>query len=466
MLLTITTTHADATDLGYLLHKHPAKLQSIPLTVGKAHVFYPEATPERTTAALLLDVDPIDMVRGNKSFAGRGFSLGQYVNDRPYVASSFLSVAIAKTFSTALNGTCKQRPELVRQPLPLEAKIAVLPAPKGGEILIRKLFEPLGYTMEVERHALDPQFPEWGDSKYFTVRLSNHLRLSELLAHLYVLIPVLDNDKHYYISRAEIDKLLAKGAGWLDAHPEREQIVRRYLGNFGSLVRPALERLREGDSETDTDEATETPATNERRETLHQHRLRRVVETLKVTGAKTVLDLGCGEGKLMRLLLREKQFQRIVGTDVSYRELARAKERLHWDDLPPRQRERLDLFQSALTYRDARLTGFDAAALVEVIEHLDEDRLDAFERVVFEFAKPRHIVLTTPNAEYNARYEFLESGAMRHDDHRFEWTRAQFQNWANRTAAAHGYSVRFEPLGEVDPEVGAPSQMAVFELRP
>ncbi len=459
MLLTITTTHKNASDLGFLLHKHPDKLQTVDLAVGKAHVFYPESSEEKTTVALLLDIDPIDMVRGVRNLAGKGFSLGQYVNDRPYVASSFLSVALAKAFSTAMNGKCKNKPELVEVEMPFEAKIAVLPAPRGGALLIRKFFEPLGYQLAIERHVLDEQFTEWGDSKYYTVTITNTLKLKDLLSHLYVLMPALDNDKHYFVSHDEINKLLEKGKGWLENHPEKEQITKRYLINLNTLSRQALERLNEGDEQH---EEEVTSAQNEKKETLHQQRLKLVLEKLKATGAQNVIDLGCGEGKLIRMMLKEKQFQQITGMDISYVALTKCKERLHWEEMAPKQKERIDLFQGALTYKDKRLEGFEAATIVEVIEHMDENRLQAFERVVFEFAQPKSIILTTPNGEYNVLYENLEAGTMRHTDHRFEWSREAFQTWANRVAQNNNYRVQFIPIGEVDEKVGAPSQMAIF----
>ncbi|MEM6963430.1 MAG: 3' terminal RNA ribose 2'-O-methyltransferase Hen1 [Bacteroidota bacterium] len=460
MLLTITTTSKYANDLGFLLHKHPDKLQTVDLAIGKAHIFYPESNSEKTTAALLLDIDPIDMVRGKRNSFGRGFSLGQYVNDRPYVASSFLSVALAKAFSTAMNGRCKNRPELVDVKMPFAVKIAVLPVPKGGELLIRKLFEPLGYSLEIERHQLDEKFTAWGDSKYYTVKLQNKVKLKDLLSHLYVLIPALDNDKHYFVSQNEIDKLLDKGKGWLEDHPEKEQITKRYLINLRSLARQALERLSERD---ETQEKALTVEEKEKKETLHQKRLKLVLEKLKETGAKKVIDMGCGEGKLIRMMLKDKQFQKITGMDISHTELTKCKERLHWDEMAPKQKERIKLFQGALTYKDKRLENFDAAAIVEVIEHLDEDRLKSFERVVFEFAKPKYVILTTPNGEYNVMFENMEMGTMRHTDHRFEWSRQEFQNWANQVAQNNNYAVQFAPIGDEDENVGAPSQMAIFK---
>ena len=145
MLLTLTTTHNPATDLGYLLHKNPAKLHSFELSFGKAHVFYPEATSERCTAALLLDVDPVGLVRGKRG-QHEGGTLDQYVNDRPYVLSSFLSVAMGRAFGTAMSGRSKGRQELADQAMPLTANLTVV-ACRAGEGLIRELFEPLGYSV-------------------------------------------------------------------------------------------------------------------------------------------------------------------------------------------------------------------------------------------------------------------------------------------------------------------------------
>ncbi len=463
MLLTITTTHKPATDLGFLLHKHPDKFQSVDLSMGKAHIFYPESSEDKTTVALLLDIDPIDMVRGARNLSGKGFSLGQYVNDRPYVASSFMSVAIAKAFSTAMNGKCSKKPELVETKMPLEVKISVLPAPKGGEILIRKLFEPLGYQVKLQRHILDEKFTNWGYSKYFTLELYNTITTQELLSHIYVLIPALDNDKHYFVSQDEIDKLLEKGKGWLSNHPEKEQITRRYLRNINSLSRQALERLNEGE-EIEEIEEEENTEVQKCKETLNQKRLALVLEQLKKSEAEKVIDLGCGEGKLLRMLLQDKQFKEIAGMDVSERELSKAKDRLHWDEIAPKQKERIKLFQGALTYKDKRLEGYGAAAIIEVIEHLEENRLQAFERVVFEFAQPKTVILTTPNREYNVMFENMKVGSMRHTDHRFEWTRKEFESWAKGVAERNNYQVEFLPVGEVEEKVGAPSQMGIFTI--
>ena len=457
MLLTITSTTPPATDLGYLLHKNPSRVQTFELKFGRAHVLYPEASTERCTAALLLDIDPVHLVRGPHG------PLDQYVNDRPYVASSFLSVALAQIYGNALNGQSKERQELAETRLPLTAKVAVIQC-RGGEAILRRLFEPLGYTVLAEGHPLDENFPAWGDSEYFTVTLTGNLRLSELLTHLYVLIPVLDTEKHYWIGTDEVEKLLQRGEGWLSKHPDRELITRRYL-KHRHLVRSALIQLAEED--TPDPEAIEEAHAREEAEiertiSLHEQRLGTVMAVLKNSGATSVLDLGCGEGRLLQLLLADKSFSRITGMDVSYRALEVAADHLHLENLPPMQKARINLIQGSLTYRDQRLSGYEAAAVVEVIEHLDPSRLAAFERVLFEVAQPRLVVMTTPNAEYNVKFSTLPAGKLRHKDHRFEWTREEFQRWANDVAGRFGYTVRFLPIGPEDPILGAPSQMGVF----
>lgn len=465
MLLTLTTTHKPATDLGHLLRKHPAKVHSFNLSFGRAQVFYPEATENRCKVAFLLEVDPVGLVRNRRGPSGEGFSLEQYVNDRPYVASSFLSVAIADVFSSALAGNSKERPELAKTPIPLEATVSVLRC-RGGEVFLRKLFEPLGYGVSVQQHPLDEKFPEWGESSYFTVKLTGSLLVSQLLSHLYVLIPVLDNDKHYWVGDDEVEKLIRHGQGWLESHPEKEAITRRYLKHQRSLVDDALARLTD-ETDLEPEDAvlgkTQPEAQIEKTISLNEQRLGSVLAALKQTGCKRVLDLGCGEGRLLQALLKERQFEEIAGMDVSHRALEYAAERLHLDRLPPMQKQRIRLFQGSLMYRDKRLEGFEAAAVIEVIEPLDPPRLAAFERVLFEFARPATIVLTTPNSEYNVKWEGLVGGKLRHKDHRFEWTRAQFQAWAEAICQRFGYSVRFLPVGPEDISLGAPTQMGVFE---
>ncbi|MFN7625329.1 MAG: 3' terminal RNA ribose 2'-O-methyltransferase Hen1 [Pirellula sp.] len=539
MLLTIDVTSEQAPQLSYLLHKHPDRVQSFEMSFGAAHVFYPVVEQDRCVACLLLEVDPVSMVRGKSRDSS--FLLEQYVNDRPFTASSFMSVALSQVFGTALAGRCRELPELVEESFELTATLDTL-AVRGDVAMVPRLFEPLGYSVTAEGRLLDPEFPEWGQSPYYRVVLRGKKTIAELLAHLYVLIPVFDNVKHYFVGPDEIEKLLAKGAGWLETHPEKIEITRRYLRHRPGLVRDALARLSDEEvrSELDMDSdsqdtelidaesissdpissdqitsaliasaliasapiasapiasasiadgtaATSTAATSTGKSmhgsvdpqrdrassespentifrSLNQQRYDAVIDAIRRSGAKSVLDLGCGEGKLLKLLLEERQLERIVGMDVSIRSLEIASRRLRLARLTERQRSRIELIHGSLIYRDKRLNGYDAATVVEVIEHLDPDRLVALERVVFQFARPKTVVVTTPNQEYNSLWESLPSGVFRHADHRFEWSRIQFQDWAESICNRYGYRVRLLPVGPVDTDRGSPTQMGVFEI--
>lgn len=443
-------------DLGFLLHKHPEHLHERSVSAGKVSIFYPEVGDARTTAVLHLDIDPVALVRGKSKHADG--LLDQYVNDRPYVANSFLSVALGRSYGQSMSGKSKERQELADKPLPFEARVVPVAASGGAEV-INEVFAPLGYS--VNTTALDAN----GIREVHDLRLSGEVRLADLLKHLYVLVPVLDNAKHWWIDKEEVEKLLAKGEGWLADHPAKELITRRALKHRRSLVYDALERLAEEaveDADEDDAGAPEPEAELEKPIRLHDLRLDTVADVLKTAGAGSVLDLGCGEGKLIRRLIKERGIDRIVGVDPSVRTLETAKRRLHLDQAGDRMRERVQLQMGSLTYGDRRWQGFDAATLVEVIEHIDPPRLSALELSLFGDAKPRLVVVTTPNREYNVLFEGMADGATRHADHRFEWTRAEFETWGARIAEHYGYGVEFESLGPVDETHGAPSQMAVF----
>lgn len=454
MLLTITTTHKPATDIGFLLHKNPDKVHTFSCSFGLVYLFYPEATEDRCTVALLLDINPVNLSRKEKG-NDQGFALKPYVNDRAYVASSFMSVAFIKLFSTLFSGRSKHRQELVEQDFPLEVTVDVLPC-RGGSDLLRRLFEPLGYELKITEHALDDHFPEWGKSPYYSVTFRRICPLREFLIHLYVLIPVLDDDKHYWISDDECEKLLRYGKGWLEKHPEKELIASRYLRKFRSLVNQALEQLTDGEEPE--------PAAQElsAKTNLTKARYAWVLECLKKQNASQVLDLGCGEGKLIGALFDDASFQKITGCDVSTRALGEAKRLLKWDKLSDLKKKKISLIQGALTYKDDRFVGYDAATLVEVIEHLDDVRLETLKQVVFAHARPGCVIITTPNAEYNVLFDELKAGGFRHSDHRFEWTRDQFQQWALACAQQFGYDVTFDGIGDEDKQYGFPTQAGVF----
>jgi 3' terminal RNA ribose 2'-O-methyltransferase Hen1 len=311
--------------------------------------------------------------------------------------------------------------------------------------------------------------------------MSGTLRLADALNQLYVLLPVFDDAKHYWVAPDEVDKLVRAGAGWLAEHPERALIARRYLAHSWALTAEAAQRLdalraAEGSATPDTVDidlaaateedaelplAVQEPEQGDERVPLAEQRRRAVRAELGRSGAARVLDLGCGAGALLSDLVKEKRYTQLVGVDVSSQALTMASRRLRLDRAPERQKGRVSLLQSALTYLDDRLVGFDAAVLMEVIEHLDEPRLPALAASVFGHARPSTVIVTTPNVEYNVRYEGM-SQPMRHHDHRFEWTRAQFTAWCERVAQAYGYTVRVTGVGEADPELGSPTQLATF----
>ncbi|MFC5679135.1 3' terminal RNA ribose 2'-O-methyltransferase Hen1 [Aeromicrobium endophyticum] len=461
MLLTISAGRSavleDPTDLGFLLHKHPGRAQRFDVYGGTAHVFYPEVDVDRCTAALLLEVDPVALVRG-RSGTNDGFALGQYVNDRPYVASSLLSVAMGKVFRSALNGQCRGHEELAGAALELSLH---LPAVPGDPDLLRRLFEPMGWEVSAGPIALDDTRPEWGDAPLVSLGLTGTMRLAEALNHLYVLLPVLDDAKHYWVGDDEVDKLVRAGSGWLAHHPERELVTHRYLAHQRALKDAAMQRLVELDDRP-VDEALDDEAVVAR--PLVRERHDAVLDAVARMRPSTIVDLGCGAGALLGSLLEMQGVARVIGTEVSALALTKAAKRLHVDRMTERQSDRLTLLLSSLQYEDDRLADIDVAILMEVVEHVDPDRLPAVTANVFGTMRPRHVVVTTPNAEHNVRYPALADGGFRHPDHRFEWTRAELADWATSVGQRYGYEVEVRPVGEADPEVGPPTHMAVFTL--
>lgn len=458
MLLTITYEGQNTQDLGYLLHKNPYRSQQFELNSGMAYVFYPEVSDERTTVALLLDINPIDLAKGKLGSKNGG--LFDYVNDRPYTASSFMSTAISRIFGTAMNGRCDKKQELADSPIKLTTCIHMI---QGKDEFARKIFEPLGYTVQTSKTILDSKFEEWGESPYINITISGTVKLSDLLNHIYVLIPVFDKQKHYYISEDEIDKLLSHGGEWLASHPARDEIVYRYFLMKKSYAHRAIDHLLE--SEPTDDETTDENVSEEVKErtiSLNTQRMEAVKNAVLESGATSVIDLGCGECRLTKILLNEKQIQKVTAADVSIHELEKAKTRLHYDTMQSYRKNKLTLMQASLTYRDKRFSGYDCACVIEVIEHIEPLRIPAFERAVFEFAEPKTVVITTPNREYNENYEFLKADSLRHNDHRFEWTREEFRKWTEHICETFGYTVKISGIGDYDENHGTPTQMGVF----
>jgi len=445
-MLLIRTTYRLATDLGYLLHKHPGRMHVAEMPFGTARLLFTEASDESCAVAVIVEIDPIGLVRGSGTNGQ-----DQYVNDRPYVASSYLSSTLVEFFSTAMSGRSKERPDLAATAIPLEFQIPAIRC-RGGEGFLRSLFEPLGYTVSCE---------QLGDGNLYSVNLKAEIQIGEALLHLTVLVPVLDDAKHYFVDQTEIDKLFRRGASWLPSHPKSEEITRRYLKHQGRLTREALTRLAELDGFPEPEEEPEFIVRQDR-PNLHDARLDTVAAEIVASGASRILDLGCGEGKLIQRLMKCPQISEIVGVDISVQVLESAKRRLRLGEVMDKVHEKVRLVHGSLTYRDQALSGYDAAALVEVIEHLDAYRLESLGKVVFGEMAPKTVVVTTPNSEYNVLFPGLAAGKFRHPDHRFEWTRTQFNAWCEELGQRWGYRFRTEPVGPVFEDLGAPTQMAVF----
>jgi 3' terminal RNA ribose 2'-O-methyltransferase Hen1 len=467
VLVTLSTRGEAAPDLSHLLHKHPGRAQSFDLSVGTAHVFYPADTAEVCTAALLLEIDAVALAR-SKRYGADAQALSRYVNDRPYVSTSMLALAIGQVFRSAMAGKSESRPERAAAPMDLDVALTSVPSETDahGVGLATRLFAPLGWAVEETRRPLDDTRPEWGDARTVGLRLRGSVRLADALRQLTVLLPVLDDAKHYWVGDDEVGKLLRRGEGWLAEHPLRDLITTRSLAHQRSLVEDATSRLL-GLDETSAATAGGAAATSDRTEAaaetpLHRRRADAVLTALADTGASTVADVGCGEGALLRHLVADRTFTTVIGTDVAPRELERAERRLHLDEASDEQRARVRLLQSSVTYSDDRIAGLDAIVLMEVVEHVDPERLPALETSVFAAARPAAVVVTTPNAEHNVRFERLAAGRFRHSDHRFEWTRDEFRAWATAVGDRHGYTTEFRPVGDDDPEVGPPTQLALF----
>jgi 3' terminal RNA ribose 2'-O-methyltransferase Hen1 len=450
MFLTIATTHNPATDLGYLLHKHPGKMHSKISSQGINYCFFSEVSEERCKACLLMDIAPRHLFKSKLEARFNIVNYNPYVNVRPYLASSLMSVAIAEMFGTAMNGRSKERQSLADTQIPLEAEISVLSCQEGPEF-IKKLFEPLGYEVNIAPIMLDSQFADWGPSPYFYLKLKGTKRLSELLRQLYILIPVCDNFKHYWIDFAEQEKIVRMGEGWLPQHPMVSEITYRSLKHLKSLSQQALAQLLIGEANTGTEilgiENQSRPVR------LNEQRMQAVAGELIKCGVKTLIDLGCGEGRFLETLIGFNQFQKIKGMDVSIQVLERASLLLN--------KSKVELIHGSLNYLDARTQGFDACVLMEVIEHFDPLRLPEVAHNIFGFIKSPVVIVTTPNREFNSKFA---TGGLRHSDHRFEWSRTEFQRWCECIGAKYVYQFRISFIGEVDSVLGGSSQMGVFTL--
>ncbi len=448
MHLQITTTHRPATDLGYLLHKHPGKVNVADLSSGRTSMCFPRADAEACTFALSVEVDPVALVRD------RVGTTDAYVNDRPYAASSLLAHAIGRALGTARAGTCKARPDLVGVAMPFEVVVEGVGA--GDRRLDpATAFGCLGYSVTFEPYEVDARGLGTLRARSGRLTLAGTVSLADMLDHLCVLLPVLDGDIHAYVDEGAVDSMLARSGRWLAAHPCRERIVRTFTKRLPALGERAMAGLRTASGEPPV---TDGPGAPRR---LDDDRRDFVVSAVAASGARSLLDLGCGEGKLLLRLADMPAVRRVLGVDPSVRDVGRLRERLDRREVKVPHGIEVEVRFGTLALRDTRLAGFDAAVLSEVVEHVEPGRLEALERHLFGDAAPRTVVVTTPNHEFNVVWG-LPAGVLRHDDHRFEWDRAGFLAWVGKVEASYGYSATIHGIGDALPDLGHPTQAAVL----
>lgn len=463
MLINITVTGENAKALSYILWKNPDHIFDREFSSGHVVVFFSEYSNQKATASLLVLVDSVGMVR---SEWGRISS--SYVDHRPYAASSIASVALKEAYSSAFAGKSEtaEIDAVIKQKLPVEIELSSVWV-KGGVQSIHDFFEPLGYAVNAEKLLYESKWLK-SDSCVFNVTLTGMQTILDLLRHLYVLLPALDNKKHYFVNENEIVKLLSHGEGWLETHPYKERIVSRYLIHRHNLIEEALEQLAEEVQDEETEEnAAGAEEAMERPIRLQEERLQTalaVMRTLDPAPLK-IGDIGCGSGDFIRLIENDRAFSEVIGMDVSSKVLQIAEKRLHLDRRNAWQSPKISLIHGSLAYKDSRLKGLDAVLMFEVIEHIDAIKLPVVEYNIFEFLTPGYVMVSTPNKEYNQLFPSLEKNALRHRDHRFEWTRDEFRQWAGAVTAKYPYEVDFFQVGPRDDNLGAPTQMAVFRKK-
>ncbi len=443
MILNFNVKGENADKISFLLHKSPNKLHQFSLGFGSAYVFYSKYERNDVSFSLLVDIDPIDLVRGkNKNSQG----IFDYVNDRPYATSSFLCSAIAQVFSTALSGRSKEYEHLVKEEMEFKVEVVSLKV-KTNLIMLNKIFDPLGYELEIKSHLLDEKIFGEEESNYVDLILKNKLTLQSVLQHLYVLIPVFDNNKHYFVNNDEVEKLLSKGGDWIDVHPEKDFITSRYL-NSKFIDAKKLESLFSKEQNKMIEER--------KKNSLNSQRLSQVTDVIESLNIKSLVDLGCGEGKLIKELLNNTSVEKILGVDISINVLKKAARKLKYDTV----KDKIELVQSSAVYYDERFTEYEAICLIEVIEHIDEQKLYLLKENVFNLVKPKYVIITTPNVEYNTVYEL---DGYRHSDHRFEWSRSEFRLWCEEICNQYNYDVEYFSIGEEMETVGNSTQMGVFK---
>ncbi|WP_407270561.1 3' terminal RNA ribose 2'-O-methyltransferase Hen1 [Radiobacillus sp. PE A8.2] len=441
MQLTIHATGENVQVLSFLLAKNPTNLYERESKGHLVRMFYSKFMPSEVEATIFVTPDSIELVKNNNN----AYDITHYINDREFAVSSIFTSLIRSALATALNGNTKEEYQAwVKHCFPFTFGFGPVSTDLSDE-QITNLFEPLGYEIDIEKRELDYDF---------SLKTTNHVRYINIhgtttlqtgLRQLFVLIPVLDNYKHYYIDEKEIDKLQRYGEGWLDQHPSKDMIIRRAL-RFKELYSQLEDKVEQQET---------TPKVR-----LNELRYQKIAETVQqLTDRKSIVDFGSGEGKLAYKLGFVSGVEEILAVEPSETATTRAIARFEHGESEVGFVSPTPVWGS-LYYFDQRLVNKDVIILCEVIEHIDEYRLPKIIQTILQKYQPRALIITTPNSEYNNVYELDQ--AYRHSDHRFEWTRNQFQACCTAATEQHPYRLHFDGIGEEHPSFGQPTQMCTF----
>lgn len=444
MQLTIQASGDNVKAISYLLSKNPDNLYERNHKGHLVRLFYSKFTEEEVEVTIFVTPDPIELLQNRSN----SYDITHYINDREFAVSSIFTSFVRSALGTALNGQPKEEYlKWVSYRFPFKFQFGPV-ASTFSDLQIKDLFEPIGYEVSISRPEIDYAIDLKEKSSARMITLSANQTLQDALRHLFVLIPVIDDYKHYFIDEKEIEKLQRYGEGWLEEHPKRDSIYRqalRFKEIYSQVERPS--------SQEQTDEEA-------KKVRLNDLRYGKIVEKAEIMRPKSIVDFGSGEGKLSLRLGFLEGVKEILAVEPSEIENLKAKRRFEKVKDQPNFVEPETLWGS-LFYFDERLKGKDLIILCEVIEHIDEYRLPKAMDMILHQYTPESLIITTPNKEYNVVYDMEEN--YRHSDHRFEWTRQEFREWCHARNHQNLYELEFLGIGQEHLSQGFPTQMCVFK---
>lgn len=480
MYLTIKATGEHASMISHLLAKNPHNLYDRTEKGARVRLVYTSFQPQDTEAMLFVTPDPIELVKGTPDH----YDITQYINDRELAVSSLFCSYIRPALGTALNGKPKaDYIDWVDYRFTLQMTFGPVASDLPDHV-IESLFQPLGYEVQIERGEIDYSFDLKNRSTVRHIQISGQQTLQQMLRQLYILIPVLDNYKHYYINEDEIERLRRYGEGWLSTHPQHDLMIKRSL-RFAPLVKEYEQQVAKESSidalsteistnsiQSNKEQAQSTEQQLERINTietetetpvvrLNELRYRAIVEQVSLLPQrKQVIDFGAGEGKLSVRLGQIEGVEQVWAVEPSMQSQLRAIDRFaklegRTDDVIP------VITIGSLFYRDERWVDQDVIILCEVIEHINEVRLPQVIHTLFTDYRPQTLIMTTPNREYNEVYQ-MDADEIRHTDHRFEWTRAELEQYCTQWIQNRPYTFTISGIGDKHEQHGQPTQMVVF----